>query len=532
MRRLISALVVVLVWCAAASAQTAPGFVLGSQPTAAQWNGYFGGKADTVNGLLTSPTINGGTLNNLSSLTATGNATLGGTLGVTGAATIGDTLNVTGPATIGGALGVTGAFSLSTAPSVASLTGSIVSNMSVYGYPTNNERARYWSTVLTVTGTATMAEENNFFNYNLTIPGAASGFSITAAVNAGSVQSPLMITNPGSGLPNGTYPLYFLGGGGSGAAGTATVSSGSITSTTLSSVGSGYTSPPGIGVEIGITTNESNIVHPYGQIDPGVYFSSSEIEPFEASFLNNGTMLGSYQGLNALFANGPSGLTPGEMMGVHLGVINDNPIAGSMAEYDAIYLQPWSGSGSKPSAYYMLKNPDPAASISTLGGVNIGNLAPNETPGDLGIYGQNTLSSDCPLVVRNASANISFITCNDLTASFPAGFITLGTGGNWGRIIFGNTASGTIQLSAPASGALGSSTLTMPAVTDTLAVLGAAQTFTGALTFSGGITLASSTTGAATQTFTNSPCTGLTAEKWVPITIVGQTGTFYVPACQ
>ena len=85
MRRLISALVVVLVWCAAASAQTAPGFVLGSQPTAAQWNGYFGGKADTVNGLLTSPTINGGTLNNLSSLTASGPAVIGGTLGVAGA---------------------------------------------------------------------------------------------------------------------------------------------------------------------------------------------------------------------------------------------------------------------------------------------------------------------------------------------------------------------------------------------------------------------------------------------------------------
>jgi len=42
----------------------------------------------------------------------------------------------------------------------------------------------------------------------------------------------------------------------------------------------------------------------------------------------------------------------------------------------------------------------------------------------------------------------------------------------------------------------------------------------------------SSTTGAGTETFTNSPCTGLTTEQWVPIKISGQSGTWYIPACQ
>lgn len=51
-------------------------------------------------------------------------------------------------------------------------------------------------------------------------------------------------------------------------------------------------------------------------------------------------------------------------------------------------------------------------------------------------------------------------------------------------------------------------------------------------TFSIPITFASSTTGAGTQTFTNSPCTGLTTEQWIPVAITGQTGTWYVPACQ
>lgn len=42
----------------------------------------------------------------------------------------------------------------------------------------------------------------------------------------------------------------------------------------------------------------------------------------------------------------------------------------------------------------------------------------------------------------------------------------------------------------------------------------------------------SSSTGAGTQTLTNSPCTGLTTEQWIPVEITGQTGKWYVPACQ
>ena len=51
-------------------------------------------------------------------------------------------------------------------------------------------------------------------------------------------------------------------------------------------------------------------------------------------------------------------------------------------------------------------------------------------------------------------------------------------------------------------------------------------------TFAEPFKVASSTTGAGTQTFINSPCTGMTTEQWVPVGITGQTGTWYVPACQ
>lgn len=38
-------------------------------------------------------------------------------------------------------------------------------------------------------------------------------------------------------------------------------------------------------------------------------------------------------------------------------------------------------------------------------------------------------------------------------------------------------------------------------------------------------------TGASTQTFTNSPCSALTTERWIKVKIVGSTSQFFVPAC-
>jgi hypothetical protein len=54
----------------------------------------------------------------------------------------------------------------------------------------------------------------------------------------------------------------------------------------------------------------------------------------------------------------------------------------------------------------------------------------------------------------------------------------------------------------------------------------------GVMTLINTPTFASSSTGSSTQTFTNSPCSGLTTEQWIPVTITGQTGTWNIPACK
>jgi len=61
----------------------------------------------------------------------------------------------------------------------------------------------------------------------------------------------ITLTAAGSGYTNGTYALSFTGGGGTGAAGTYTVSGNVVTSISLTAEGSGYTSTPTIGFPSG-----------------------------------------------------------------------------------------------------------------------------------------------------------------------------------------------------------------------------------------------------------------------------------------
>jgi len=63
-----------------------------------------------------------------------------------------------------------------------------------------------------------------------------------------SVNKTVSIINAGSGYTNGTYPMTFTGGGGSGAVGTVTISGGVVTSATVTNGGSGYTTSPTIGI--------------------------------------------------------------------------------------------------------------------------------------------------------------------------------------------------------------------------------------------------------------------------------------------
>jgi hypothetical protein len=65
----------------------------------------------------------------------------------------------------------------------------------------------------------------------------------------------LSIATPGAyTAANGTYPLIFTGGGGSGAAGTATIAGGIVTGVSISSGGTNYTTSPVVTVNASVTT--------------------------------------------------------------------------------------------------------------------------------------------------------------------------------------------------------------------------------------------------------------------------------------
>lgn len=69
-------------------------------------------------------------------------------------------------------------------------------------------------------------------------------------VSSTSLYSVTIVT-AGSGYTNGTYALSFTGGGGSGAAGTYTVTGNTVTSISISNRGTGYTSAPSVGFPSG-----------------------------------------------------------------------------------------------------------------------------------------------------------------------------------------------------------------------------------------------------------------------------------------
>lgn len=121
-------------------------------------------------------------------------------------------------------------------------------------------------------------------------------------------------------------------------------------------------------------------------------------------------------------------------------------------------------------------------------------------------------------VTSGAIATVNIVIPSYVTS--PPGSVTLTPLGANPALV---TATGTVVTPTPAT-----ATPTYAAASSPAVVLGGSATVTMANT----VKFATSTTGAGTQTLTNSPCTGLTTEKWIPVTITGQSGTWFVPACQ
>jgi hypothetical protein len=107
----------------------------------------------------------------------------------------------------------------------------------------------------------------------------------------------------------------------------------------------------------------------------------------------------------------------------------------------------------------------------------------------------------------------------------------LGASGTLGTLGFGNATSGTVTLQ-PVAGALGSAVLTMPAATDTLAVLAASQAFTNK-TYNGNtwtagtgtLTIAAGKTLTASNSLTLSGTDGKALALTTGLTVSGNDGT-------
>ena len=130
---------------------------------------YRGGAGEVWFSVLGIPvmqlTVNGVLVPAGKTLTAQGNATVGGTFGVTGNTTLSGTLGVTGATTVGGNLGVTGNTTLSGTLAVTgaiTASGGVSGNATITGGSINNTpigastAAAGTFTNLTATGTATL----------------------------------------------------------------------------------------------------------------------------------------------------------------------------------------------------------------------------------------------------------------------------------------------------------------------------------------------------------------------------------------
>lgn len=208
--------------------------------------------------------------------------------------------------------------------------------------------------------------------------------------------------------------------------------------------------------------------------------STSTVENYEAKVENSGT-LNAYSHYIGLSLNNAGG-TITTLYGSKYNLINSNSTAGAVATYAAIDMEPLSGGGSTPTAYYFLRGADSLAGSAFLGNVAIGSLAvPSNVLFD--IKGADTSGSTTSVkITDSASANILVIT-NDGLVRVAKSSLVLGQAGSVvGKAIFQNATSGNLTIQA-ATGAL-SGTLTLPNVTDTLAVIGTTQTFSAKQSFS------------------------------------------------
>lgn len=227
-------------------------------------NVTVGGSGSTANGYTGALINNSGTtaiINGSGGLTS---VKLPGTGvgGLTGAAT----LTLSAGDTLGSGGAVTGTYSVETVGLTTGGSGyTSVPTVTISGSTTGSAAQANVTMALKTTATS---PGNITLNGTDALGRSGSGYlgvpTVTingAAATASMGVNTAKITTPGTCYPNGTYALNFTGGGGTGAAGTATTADNGATWTiNITSAGSGYTSPPTFTVgTAGSTSSSGNV---------------------------------------------------------------------------------------------------------------------------------------------------------------------------------------------------------------------------------------------------------------------------------
>lgn len=170
----------------------------------------------------------------------------------------------------------------------------------------------------------------------------------------------------------------------------------------------------------GHSTGEINTIHSF--LEVGTSGNVANSEGYESSATNRGVM-GNFSGLLAFVNNEATG-TATVLAGATIYLNNVNTTPGAIAEWDAINIGEMVGGGSLPTNYLALRIADANAGIATRGGIFVGALTGQVTPGRLQIEGQDTSSGTFPFLVRNPAGNVMGFS-NDAVATFFRAGITM-----------------------------------------------------------------------------------------------------------
>lgn len=225
---------------------------------------------------------------------------------------------------------------------------------------------------------------------------------------------------------------------------------------------------------------EINLFHENFILNSGA--SAAQVEDAEIQAQISGTLT-NWDGLLVIPTINVGSTVSGSLFGLKFQLANAG--SGGSYTYAAIDNEAMSGGGTAPNNYYFIRNFDSAGLIFSNGAVNIGSSSSPANTTMLSVQAPGT-GSNCTIKVAAGESTTpyqTFCLLDSGTLQINQGSLNLGSSGVWGKLTFGGGGSGTIQLSAPASGSI-SGNVILPGAATTLAGLGIAETFSALQTFS------------------------------------------------